>query len=287
MPPEAFIFVHAHPDDETLWTGGLIATAAASGARVVVVTCTRGERGEVLTVPGTATEHLGFLADDGEALGAYRTTELRAALNALGPTIEHHYLDELPTTNYDDAPTRHSGVWRAATQPGTSSLASLGTMYRDSGMAWIAPGLAGPDPRFTGGFASVPVAEAASRLVPLIRDAKRASGRVVVVTYGPDGGYGHPDHVHAHRVAASAVNLANNDAVQLWEIATDGDIKVPVEPVLVKVLTALRAYPSQIQNIKLASASDGAEGVLAWFELSNAVPQPIRAHEAYRLRTSA
>ena len=42
------VLVHAHPDDETLWTGGMIARYAAAGITVTVVTCTLGEQGEVI-----------------------------------------------------------------------------------------------------------------------------------------------------------------------------------------------------------------------------------------------
>ena len=42
---ERVLFVHAHPDDETISTGGTIATLVARGAHVTVLTCTRGERG--------------------------------------------------------------------------------------------------------------------------------------------------------------------------------------------------------------------------------------------------
>ena len=43
-------FIHAHPDDETLATGALIAWLVTSGHEVSLLTATRGERGEV--VPG-------------------------------------------------------------------------------------------------------------------------------------------------------------------------------------------------------------------------------------------
>ena len=41
------LFVHAHPDDESLTTGATIAHYVARGATVRVVTCTLGEEGEV------------------------------------------------------------------------------------------------------------------------------------------------------------------------------------------------------------------------------------------------
>ena len=47
------LLVHAHPDDETINNGATMALYAALGAKVTLVTCTRGEEGEVL-VPGLA-----------------------------------------------------------------------------------------------------------------------------------------------------------------------------------------------------------------------------------------
>ncbi|TGJ98099.1 N-acetyl-1-D-myo-inositol-2-amino-2-deoxy-alpha-D-glucopyranoside deacetylase, partial [Actinotalea fermentans ATCC 43279 = JCM 9966 = DSM 3133] len=54
-PRGGLLAVHAHPDDETLATGALLATWAASGEAVTLVTCTRGEQGEVI---GTELAHL-------------------------------------------------------------------------------------------------------------------------------------------------------------------------------------------------------------------------------------
>ncbi|MFZ2751408.1 MAG: PIG-L family deacetylase, partial [Propioniciclava sp.] len=47
------LFVHAHPDDETLATGGLIAALAERGVDVFLLTAPRGEQGEI--VPGSFT----------------------------------------------------------------------------------------------------------------------------------------------------------------------------------------------------------------------------------------
>ena len=49
------VAVHAHPDDEALFTGGALATLARRGADVLVVTCTLGEEGEVI---GERYQHL-------------------------------------------------------------------------------------------------------------------------------------------------------------------------------------------------------------------------------------
>jgi N-acetyl-1-D-myo-inositol-2-amino-2-deoxy-alpha-D-glucopyranoside deacetylase len=73
------LFVHAHPDDESLTNGATIAHYTARGADVRVVTCTLGEEGEVIG------EHWAELAADrADQLGGYRIGELTAALHALG-----------------------------------------------------------------------------------------------------------------------------------------------------------------------------------------------------------
>ena len=46
LPPLTLMAVHAHPDDEAISTGGVLARAAAEGIRTVVVTCTNGELGD-------------------------------------------------------------------------------------------------------------------------------------------------------------------------------------------------------------------------------------------------
>ena len=65
---------HAHPDDESIGTGGVMRLAADAGHRVVLVLATRGERGEI--VPG--------VLDEGEQLSLRRTAEVYAAADSLG-----------------------------------------------------------------------------------------------------------------------------------------------------------------------------------------------------------
>ena len=151
------LFVHAHPDDETLTTGATIAHYADAGAQVHVVTCTLGEEGEVI---GDRWAHLAV--DQADQLGGYRIGELTAALHALG--IEE--------------PIFLGGAGR----------------WRDSGMD-------GTPPRHHQRFIDADPREAVGALVAIIRDLRPH----VVVTYDPQGGYGHPDHIHAHRVTTAAV----------------------------------------------------------------------------------
>jgi len=77
--PLTLMTVHAHPDDETIGTGGLMARTVREGRRVVLVTCTRGEQGEIV-VPEMDTP------DNHRRLGEIRAAELEAAMADLGVT---------------------------------------------------------------------------------------------------------------------------------------------------------------------------------------------------------
>jgi N-acetyl-1-D-myo-inositol-2-amino-2-deoxy-alpha-D-glucopyranoside deacetylase len=154
------LLVHAHPDDETINNGATMARYAAQGARVTLVTCTRGELGEIIP-----PELADLAADRGDRLGEHRETELAAAMKELG-VADHRFLGE----------------------PGE---------YRDSGMM----GTEGNDHPDCFWRAEVDVA--AERLAAVIREVRPR----VLVTYNEIGGYGHPDHIQAHRVALRAVDL--------------------------------------------------------------------------------
>jgi N-acetyl-1-D-myo-inositol-2-amino-2-deoxy-alpha-D-glucopyranoside deacetylase len=73
------LFVHAHPDDESITNGATIAHYVARGAQVHVVTCTLGEEGEVI-----GDQWARLAVDHADQLGGYRIGELTAALQALG-----------------------------------------------------------------------------------------------------------------------------------------------------------------------------------------------------------
>jgi len=154
MPAQLTLMaVHAHPDDEVLGTGGVLARYADEGIRTVLVTCTNGEQG------------------DGP--------------NGVKPEQKGH--DELQVSERRIAELRDS-----AAHLGVTHVELLG--YRDSGMAgWTAN--ADPD-----AFANVPVEQAAENLSALMERYLPQ----VVVTYDENGGYGHPDHIQAHRITVAA-----------------------------------------------------------------------------------
>ncbi len=80
-PQRRMLFVHAHPDDETIFTGATMAHYAALGVHVALVTCTLGEQGEIY-VPELAQ----LSANEADQLGGYRLAELREACALLGVT---------------------------------------------------------------------------------------------------------------------------------------------------------------------------------------------------------
>ena len=161
---KSLLLVHAHPDDETINNGATMAKYVAEGARITLVTCTRGEEGEVL-VPELA--HLASSQDD--ALGPHREKELAEAMKIIGVS-DHRFLG---------APHR---IWR------------------DSGMMGTEPN-SRPDV-----FWSANIDDAAQELVKIILEMRPD----VLITYDTNGGYGHPDHIQAHRVAMRAAELARS-----------------------------------------------------------------------------
>ncbi|HEX6870405.1 MAG TPA: N-acetyl-1-D-myo-inositol-2-amino-2-deoxy-alpha-D-glucopyranoside deacetylase [Micromonosporaceae bacterium] len=164
LPQRRILFVHAHPDDETITTGATMARYAAEGAQVTLVTCTLGEEGEI-HVPALAA----LAAGEADQLGGYRLVELERACAALGVT-DHRFL-------------------------------GAAGRYRDSGMMGTP---ANDHPR---AFWRADLEQAARTLLEVIREVRPQ----VVVTYDEFGGYGHPDHIQAHRVTMRAVALAQEE----------------------------------------------------------------------------
>ena len=82
--PQRLMVVHAHPDDESLFTGHIIAEALAKGAEVKLVTLTKGERGQ------SQNPVLRQLARDPKQMAEYRSNLLRSAVEAF-PGLQHQF----------------------------------------------------------------------------------------------------------------------------------------------------------------------------------------------------
>ena len=97
------VFFHAHPDDEAIATAGTMAALSDAGHRVVLVTATRGELGEIPE---------GLLAE-GESLADRRRAELTEACRVLG-VARQTYLDYLDSGMAGEATNDRPGSFAAA-----------------------------------------------------------------------------------------------------------------------------------------------------------------------------
>jgi len=166
------LLVHAHPDDETIGNGVTMAKYATAGTQVTLVTCTRGEEGEVLL-----SELANLASDKDDKLGEQRIIELKNAMYELG-IKDYRFLG---------APNKK---------------------WRDSGM------MGTPQNDRNDVFWQTDLDEAALELVKIILETKPQ----VLITYDEFGGYGHPDHIKAHRVAMRAAELAIDQGWQISKI---------------------------------------------------------------------
>lgn len=268
METPRLLFVHAHPDDETLTTGATIAHYAARGADVRVVTCTLGEEGEVI-----GSQWAQLAVDGADQLGGYRIGELTSALRELGV----------------DQPRYLGGAGR----------------WRDSGME-------GSPARHRQRFADADMDEAVGELVAVLRDFRPH----VVVTYDPNGGYGHPDHVQAHRVTTAAVAASSGDGLpgEPWEVpkfywtVMDGEsmaealesmngielpdswVRIPATALpfdlghrIDAVIDAPDSLPAKVAAMRAHQTQVTVEPSGRVFALSNNIALPIDAREHYVL----
>lgn len=146
--------VLAHPDDESLGIGGVLARSAAEGVETYVVTATRGEAGRFFDNENRPSD---------EEVGRVRERELRAAAAVLG----------------------------------VRDVAVLG--YHDKQLDTADP------------------VEATHRIVEQLRRIRPH----VVITFGPDGAYGHPDHIAISQLTTAATVAAADPGFG------DGDAPAP------------------------------------------------------------
>jgi N-acetyl-1-D-myo-inositol-2-amino-2-deoxy-alpha-D-glucopyranoside deacetylase len=258
-------------------TIGSGATMARYAAAGAAVTLLTCTLGELGEV--LVPELAGLAADRADQLGGYRISELAAAMRALGVT-DHRFLGG-------------AGCWRDSGMIGTSG---------------------NEDPRAFWSGASDPTRfdEAVDQAVAVIRDVRPQ----VLVTYDPNGGYGHPDHIMAHRVAMAAAARAAEPggAGAAWPIAKIYWTAIP-RSALQQGIDALKAHgdlslfdgvesaddlPFGNPDDEVTTAIDGREFHAAkdaamrahatqisvdgpFFALSNNIGQELLAVEYYRL----
>jgi mycothiol conjugate amidase Mca len=119
----SLLTVHAHPDDETISTGGIMARYSRAGHRVACVTCTGGEHGEIVVAELDTPENRQRLRD-------IRAGELARALGHLGP-IDHRWLGYVDSgmegTPPNEAP---DSFWQADLDEATGRLVAIVRRFR-------------------------------------------------------------------------------------------------------------------------------------------------------------
>ncbi|MBG0740348.1 PIG-L family deacetylase [Paeniglutamicibacter antarcticus] len=213
---QRLLFVHAHPDDETLVTGATMALYRAAGAEVALLTCTRGELGEVIPVDLQHFQVRQQGDDDGGSTDGAQRAAGGGNLDSGGLRAAADGLADRGNIGAGLAAVRELELAAALEELGVQQLFWLGrglakagpgpdAVYRDSGMSW------GPDGRaraaatvLPGSLSRAPLDEVANHAAQLIRSLRPHA----VITYAADGGYGHPDHIRAHELTVRAVQLA-------------------------------------------------------------------------------
>lgn len=213
--------VHAHPDDESSKGAATMASYLAQGARVMVASCTGGERGDVQNPALTSAPHP--IRD----MAGARRLEMAKAASIIG--IEHRWLG-----------------------------------FVDSGLPEGDP----LPPLPYGCFALQPLERAAAPLVRLVREFKPQ----VIVSYDENGGYPHPDHIMAHRVAVEAFHAAGDperypEAGEPWQPS--------------KLYYDLAFNPQRFRALHFALEEGGvtspyAEWIASWLESDAEGNKPAR-----------
>ncbi|WP_368497907.1 glycosyltransferase [Herbiconiux sp. A18JL235] len=243
------VFFHAHPDDESISTGGAIAAIVRSGARATVLTGTRGERGEVVPGPFEALEGTAQLAP-------HREAELRSALS------------ELARAGHGDIAHAYLGGSRR--------------VYSDSGMRW------GDDGFAVAAADASPDSLSLAPLQEVVDDAMRAITELGVqpssiVSYDARGGYGHPDHVRMHDAAvatAARLGVPFFAVIEPRTAGVDPDAEAPVA--LELELGALAAVKARAMGAHASQLTLDASTEPPHFVLSGGQRHPLGVVERFR-----
>ncbi len=202
--------VLAHPDDESLGTGGTLARYAAEGVETYVVTATRGERGRFVE---------GEQRPNDDVVGQVREAELRAAAKELG----------------------------------VREVSLLG--YADGGLDRVDP------------------AEAQDAIAAHLRRVRPD----VVITFGPEGAYGHPDHVAISQFTSAAIVRAANGhgaVSKLYHIAWSAPTWAAFQAALKKLTSTVDGVERQV----VPSPDWGVTARIDTTAVSETVWRAVRCH---------
>lgn len=265
------LLLHAHPDDETIMTGGTIAHYLALGVDVRVITFTLGEQGEVI-----GDQWARLVADGGaDQLGGYRIHELTRALRELAPDA--------------DPPLRPrflggAGRWRDSGMAGTPSAKHPRALTRapfEAVVAAVVAEIVDFDPQVVITYDAVgtyghpdhkTVHDASVAALPI---AAQRTGTTPAVY----------ESVTEHTALTMGLESAAHRVPDGWRMPADGELpgypdgeittEIDVSHVYDRKVAALAAHATQV-----TVAPSGTE-----YALSNNILQPILDREHFILRS--
>ena len=225
--------VHAHPDDESSSTGGVLATYSAEGIRTVVVTCTNGEFGDA---PGGIKP--GQDGHDEATVAQIRLAELRQATKLLGVTdleLLGYHDSGMPEWDYKNRPDAFCNIPAAEVTGRISALIEryrpqVVTTYDDKGLYQH------PDHVYASQMAQAAVAETgipAKLYLSAIRPGSWAKLRDALREAGVD---------------VPEMTLTDEQRQQVAATEAAITTTVDIRPMLTRKRDALMAHASQIQE---------------------------------------
>ncbi|MDN6603529.1 PIG-L family deacetylase [Brevibacterium sp.] len=263
------LFVHAHPDDETITTGGTIAALVGEGAQVTVLSATRGEAGEVIPAD------LKGLEGDRAGLARVREAEIAEAMAALGVS-EHLFLGGSAHT------------------------------FEDSGMEWGVDGHAVAASTMPANALCAAELSTVADYIAAVIDETRPHA---VLTYAANGGYGHPDHVRVHEATVTAVGTAGWRTGRLLFVDVPAEVAhetfdadqpgfadtgfapaktIPTKPPVNEIVVAQDISPVLgAKRAALAAHHTQVSVSGGFFALSNGIGMKIVDHEYYSIGVGA
>lgn len=230
---------HAHPDDESIGTGGTLAKASAEGHRVVVVVATRGEHGEVPD---------GLLAP-GEELGQRRVKETAEAAQILG-VHRLEFLDYVDSGIMGAATNDTAGsFWRVDVDEAADRVAAILVEERaDILTVYDARGITGhPD--------HIQVHRVGTRAATRARTVRLYEATV------------NRDHVRALMEQAATIGLSPPDGIDMQSLgvpANDITTTIDVSEFLSAKRRAMAAHESQMSDTSVFLALPDPVFALVW-----------------------
>lgn len=264
--PPRLLLVHAHPDDESLSTGGTIARYASRGVQVTVVTCTLGEQGEI--IPASLAE---LRAEAADQLGGYRVGELRSACAALGVT-DHRFLGGM-------------GRWRDSGMVGDPAGAHPRAFVRG-------------DPAEQAGQLAEIIAAVRPQVV-VTYDAHGGYGHPdhiraheitmrAVTEPGPPGGH-RVDRVfhavHSGRALAAGVAVLAELPELPFTLPADGELAAVDDEIITTTVDVRAHLPAKLRALRAHTTqlTVWENGDARAFALTNGIAQPVLPAEYYVL----